>query len=78
MENGNNNEKYKNGHILTWDEVEKHRGKESRWIVIDNNVYDVTEWQEKHPGGARILGHFASQDATVSKKNIYFIDLMFC
>ena len=65
MENGNNCAKNKNGRILTWDEVEKHKGKDSRWIVIDNNVYDVTEWQGKHPGGARILGHFAGQDATV-------------
>ena len=51
--------------IITWAEVEAHRGRESRWVVIDGRVYDVTVWQAKHPGGARILGHYAGQDATV-------------
>ena len=50
---------------ITWEEVEKHKTRDSRWLVIEGNVYDVTEWQGKHPGGARILGHYAGQDATV-------------
>ena len=51
--------------VITWQEVEKHKTRDSRWLVIEGNVYDVTEWQGKHPGGARILGHFGGQDATV-------------
>ena len=49
----------------TWDEVNTHRSRDSRWIVIDDNIYDITRWQRKHPGGARIISHFSGQDATV-------------
>ena len=50
----------------SWDEINTHSVKASRWIVIDNLVYDVTTWSRKHPGGSILLGHFAGQDATVS------------
>ena len=51
---------------FTWDEVHKHHRREDRWIVIDGHVYDITQWQKRHPGGAKVMGHFAGQDATVS------------
>ena len=51
---------------FTWDEVKKKTGKDEKWIVINGQVYDITRWMKKHPGGARILSHFGGQDATVS------------
>nr|WAY16335.1 front-end fatty acid desaturase group B [Platynereis dumerilii] len=48
----------------TWDEVEEHTKLDDRWIVIENKIYDVSRFQKKHPGGAKIIGHFAGQDAT--------------
>ena len=39
----------------------KHKDRGNRWIVIDGNVYDITQWQHKHPGGAKILGHYAGR-----------------
>ncbi|KAK2170163.1 hypothetical protein LSH36_4g18002 [Paralvinella palmiformis] len=54
---------YKAGYI-PWELIQTHRTAESRWIVIDGCVYDVTKWSKKHPGGARIIGGFAGQDAT--------------
>lgn len=65
MENKKNMAKTGQNKVITWQEVEKHKTRDSRWLVIEGNVYDVTEWQGKHPGGARILGHFGGQDATV-------------
>ena len=50
----------------TMEEVALHTALHDRWLVVDNLVYDVSKWQFKHPGGARIIGHFAGQDATVS------------
>ena len=50
---------------LTWEEVAKHTSRHDQWLVIDGCVYDISSWQYKHPGGARIMGHFAGQDATV-------------
>lgn len=51
---------------FTWDEIKRHTTKESRWIVIDKEVFDVTTWLKKHPGGQRVLQHYSGQDATVS------------
>ncbi|KAF5395433.1 Cytochrome b5 Heme/Steroid binding domain protein [Paragonimus heterotremus] len=49
---------------LKWSEIEKHTTVTDRWIVIENKVYDITKFQNRHPGGRKILGHFAGQDAT--------------
>ena len=57
---------------FNWDEVKTHKSHEDRWIVIDGQVYDVTEWSKRHPGGSRVIGHYAGQDATVS--NFYDSD----
>ncbi|XP_072034199.1 acyl-CoA 6-desaturase-like isoform X2 [Amphiura filiformis] len=50
---------------ITLEEVQQH-GKLSlkKWLIIDNSVYDVTEWQNRHPGGRRLLAHHTGQDAT--------------
>ena len=41
--------------LFGWQEIEKHNSAVSPWLVIDGKVYDVTEFQHKHPG---ILGVF--------------------
>ncbi|CAH8485118.1 unnamed protein product [Heterobilharzia americana] len=50
--------------VFNWTEVKKHQSLKDRWIVINNKVYDVTNWQNRHPGGRKVLGHYAGQDAT--------------
>ena len=50
---------------FSWDEIKRHNEKTDRWIVIEGAVYDVTRWSQKHPGGERIISHYAGQDATV-------------
>merc|ERR1719454_1443636 len=49
---------------FSWDEVKQHSTKEDRWLVIDGEVYDITRWASKHPGGSRVITHYAGQDAT--------------
>jgi fatty acid desaturase 2 (delta-6 desaturase) len=49
---------------LSWDDVKLHAKNGDKWIVINGTVYDITQWQRKHPGGSRIIGHWAGQDAT--------------
>jgi len=53
----------------TWEEVQKHTKSGDQWIVVERKVYNVSQWVKKHPGGLRILGHHAGEDATV--KHIY-------
>ncbi|XP_078694413.1 acyl-CoA Delta-4 desaturase-like [Branchiostoma floridae x Branchiostoma belcheri] len=50
--------------LLTWADVRSHDNKDDMWFVIDDLVYDVTHWAKRHPGGAKILRHYAGQDAS--------------
>lgn len=36
----------------------------SLWMVIDDDVLNLTEFFEKHPGGQDVLRNFAGKDAT--------------
>ena len=49
-----------------WDEIRKHNKKTDMWIVVNDDVYDVTRFRRAHPGGEKLLDHYAGQDATVS------------
>lgn len=51
---------------FTREEVAQHNKYSDCWVVLHGRVYDVTKWLPKHPGGARILMHYAGEDATVS------------
>ncbi|KAK2100356.1 hypothetical protein P7K49_021704 [Saguinus oedipus] len=51
---------------FTWDEVAQRSGCKERWLVIDRKVYNVSEFTRRHPGGSRVISHYAGQDATVS------------
>ncbi|CAN0167170.1 unnamed protein product [Lampetra fluviatilis] len=53
--------------LWTWEEVSQRSGGrhgEPRWLVVERRVYDVTKWGARHPGGQRLLGHYAGEDAT--------------
>jgi fatty acid desaturase/cytochrome b involved in lipid metabolism len=41
--------------VFYWSEIRKHNTEESPWLVINGKVYDVTEFQHRHPGGDMIL-----------------------
>lgn len=50
--------------ILTPDEVAKHNSANDCWLIINNNVYEVTNYINDHPGGATTIISFCGQDAT--------------
>jgi fatty acid desaturase 2 (delta-6 desaturase) len=49
---------------FTRKEVLRHNNRNDLWIIIDNKVYNVTEFQRNHPGGSKILKLYAGEDAT--------------
>ncbi|CAG9988726.1 unnamed protein product [Clonostachys byssicola] len=48
----------------TMDEIAAHNTIADLWVVIDNDVYDMTEFQHKHPGGYKVMRAVAGKDAT--------------
>jgi cytochrome b involved in lipid metabolism len=48
---------------FTMQEVKKHNKKSDAWLVINNKVYNVTNWIDKHPGG-KIIMKGVGKDAT--------------
>ncbi|KAF2022221.1 short-chain specific acyl-CoA dehydrogenase mitochondrial precursor [Aaosphaeria arxii CBS 175.79] len=45
-------------------DVASHNKGDSLWIVVDEDVYDVTKFQDEHPGGKKILQRVAGKDAS--------------
>ncbi|XP_038663585.1 acyl-CoA (8-3)-desaturase-like [Scyliorhinus canicula] len=50
--------------FFNWEEVQRHCTRSDRWLVICRKVYDISDFSKRHPGGARVIGHYAGQDAT--------------
>lgn len=48
----------------TREEVQNHNKEGDCWLIIDNNIYDVTEFANIHPGGKQLLYSVGGQDAT--------------
>ncbi|XP_021107403.1 fatty acid desaturase 2 isoform X6 [Heterocephalus glaber] len=47
-----------------WEEIQRHNLRNDQWLVVDRKVYDVTAWSKRHPGGHRVIAHYAGEDAT--------------
>ncbi|KAG8180223.1 hypothetical protein JTE90_016499 [Oedothorax gibbosus] len=50
----------------TLSEVSVHCNRNDCWIVVGDNVYDVTPFLDKHPGGFDVLMEQAGRDATMA------------
>ncbi|CAM9489195.1 unnamed protein product [Choristocarpus tenellus] len=52
------------GGKYTWQEVAKHNSAKSAWVVVDDKVYDITDFVKSHPGGSEVVLLMAGRDAT--------------
>lgn len=50
--------------IYSREEVLRHNKIGDCWIIINNDVYDVSEFIKRHPGGSEIIESRAGEDAT--------------
>ncbi|OAX84619.1 hypothetical protein ACJ72_01015 [Emergomyces africanus] len=52
-------------------EVSVHKTANDCWIVVDNQVWDVTDFLPEHPGGPSIILKYAGRDATKAYSDIH-------
>lgn len=53
-----------NGKKFTFAEIKKHNKEEDVWIIVNDKVYDCTEYLELHPGGIESITMNGGMDAT--------------
>jgi cytochrome b involved in lipid metabolism len=51
---------------LTLEEVSKRNSSASCWSIVYGNVFDLTKWIGKHPGGAEKIRAICGKDGTTS------------
>ncbi|KIY72836.1 hypothetical protein CYLTODRAFT_388100 [Cylindrobasidium torrendii FP15055 ss-10] len=49
---------------LSLVDVAKHSTNKSCWVIIQDKVYDVTDFLAEHPGGSKVILKYAGRDAT--------------
>ncbi|CAG8584270.1 7137_t:CDS:10 [Diversispora eburnea] len=49
---------------FTWEELAKHNTRDDAYVSIRGNVYDITGFITRHPGGEDVLLFAAGRDAT--------------
>lgn len=49
---------------FTLDEVRSHNSNKSCFVTLGQNVYDVTDFLDSHPGGADLVLEYAGRDIT--------------
>ncbi|KAI0741103.1 glyoxylate dehydrogenase [Earliella scabrosa] len=57
--------------VLTGPQVAEHASRDSCWIIVHGKVYDVTDFLDEHPGGAKIILKYAGKDATEAYEPIH-------
>ncbi|CAK7564645.1 MAG: hypothetical protein SEPTF4163_002541 [Sporothrix epigloea] len=48
------------------EEISQHNDRQSCWVIVRGNVFDVTEFLPEHPGGEKIILKYAGRDATAA------------
>ncbi|KAI1767054.1 FMN-dependent dehydrogenase-domain-containing protein [Hypoxylon sp. FL1150] len=64
------------GRLWKLSEVSKHATQDSCWMVLHGNVYDITSFLSKHPGGRSILLTNAGQDASAAFDSVHPVEIL--
>jgi len=60
----------------TVEEVKKHNKDSDCWVILHNQVYDVTKFLNDHPGGKKAIMLYAGKDATTEFDMLHSKDLL--
>lgn len=61
---------------FTLEQVAQHISTSSCWVIIQNKVYDVTDFLFDHPGGANVILRYGGKDATAAYVPIHPSDAL--
>ncbi|EFY92504.1 hypothetical protein J3458_021718 [Metarhizium acridum] len=50
--------------VFSTSDVASHNKGDDMYIIVDGDVYDITKFQDEHPGGKKILQRVAGKDAS--------------
>ncbi|KAF9158555.1 fatty acid alpha-hydroxylase [Mortierella sp. AD011] len=53
----------------TLAQVQDHNNADSCWVILNNNVYDVTSFIADHPGGEELIIDYAGKDISLIMKD---------
>ncbi|KAK6185566.1 cytochrome b5 [Patella vulgata] len=56
--------------VYRLEEIAKHNNSKSTWLIIHDEVYDVTKFLEEHPGGEEVLLEQAGAEATEAFEDV--------
>ncbi|KAK7114095.1 cytochrome b5-like [Littorina saxatilis] len=56
--------------VFRAEEVKSHKDSKSTWLIIHNQVYDVTKFLDEHPGGEEVLLEQAGGDSTEAFEDV--------
>lgn len=57
--------------LVPISELGKHHGASDAWIVINKEVWDVTDFAPKHPGGVEAIREYFGQDASKAYNDVH-------
>ncbi|KAK4034415.1 putative membrane bound hemo protein [Parachaetomium inaequale] len=55
---------------LTYQDVAEHNTKKDLYVVIHDDIFDITKFVDEHPGGEEVLLDVAGQDATEAFEDV--------
>ena len=62
--------------LISVEEIKKHNSPDDCWIVVDNKVWDITDFAPDHPGGGEIIWKHAGRDASTTYSSIHSPSLL--
>lgn len=62
--------------IISLAELAKHGSPSDCWIAVKGQVWDVTEFLPRHPGGEKLLLSYAGRDATGAFLSVHALEVL--
>ncbi|KAJ5747792.1 uncharacterized protein N7511_009488 [Penicillium nucicola] len=62
--------------LVSVQQISSHNSPSDCWVVVDNQVWDVTDFLEEHPGGSTVILKYAGRDATKAYSEVHAPSVM--